>query len=97
MTIAINENEPKTTCKYEATVKPQGKDSWRLTIEDVRYFTSEPDVVYTRSVVFNQDTYQGTEEEVRAYMSDKIRALVADREAANSQKAFTITEDEVEI
>lgn len=94
MTIAINEEQPKTMSKYEATVTPQGKDVWSVKVEEVCYFTVDPDTVYSRSMVFQRDTFVGTEEEVRALASDKIKDLVSDRDAINTKKTFTITEDD---
>lgn len=94
MSIAINEEQPKTTSKYEATVIPQGKEVWSVKIEEVRYFTADPETVYGRSVVFQRDNFAGTEIEVREMASEKIKDLVSDRDAINNNKTFTITEDD---
>jgi hypothetical protein len=94
MSIAINEEQPKTTSKYEAVVTPQGKDMWSVKVEEVRYFTADPDTVYGRSMVFQRDNFAGTEEEVRELASEKIKDLVSDRDAIKNKKTFTITEDD---
>jgi hypothetical protein len=93
LSIAANDNA-KTTCKYIATVTPQGKNLWTLVVEDVKYFVAAPDVEYSRSAVWRQD-FGGTEEDARAVACEKIKSLVADRDAMTAVKQFTITEDDI--
>lgn len=94
MSIAVNEG-PKTFSKYVATVTPQTKDTWTILVEDVRYFTADPETVYARHDVYRQDNVKGTEEELRAEVCKVMKELIDDRDAMIAAKPFSVQEDEL--
>jgi len=96
LSIPANENRPDTFSKYEATVIPQGKDTWTIVIEDVKYFAAAPAIEQLRSTVFRTESFNGSEEDARAVVCERMKKLVEDRDAINTAKQFTITEDDID-
>ena len=85
---------PQTINKYEAKVKPQGDKLWNIQIDEVVYFVVAPTEVYSKTNIVTA-TFTGTEAECRAEVKDRLRTLVADRDAIANGRRFKLTEDDI--